>query len=248
MENTVVYSPISGRVMTVDEDGGSYNNPYEYGYGDSQDTGTGIKFITVKDVTHLRVQGNINEMNANALVEGMEMRIRSRMDTDLTWTGMLSLIDWENPVKSSNDYYYSDEMTTSNKYPFYIELNDTDGLMLGQHVYIETNLDESEAETPAGLLLPEYYVVEEENGTAYVWAANSKDKLEKREVTLGEYDEWMGTYEIIDGLTLTDYIAFPMEELTEGSPVERFDPSSFEDSGNGGGSHGGMVEAVAMPG
>ncbi len=52
--------------------------------------------------------------------------------------------------------------------------------------------------------------------TAYVWAANDKNKLEKRQVELGEYDEMTGEYEILSGLTEDDYIAFPMEGLYEG--------------------------------
>ena len=50
----------------------------------------------------------------------------------------------------------------------------------------------------------------------YVWAANDKNKLEKRKVELGEYDEMTGEYEILSGLTEDDYIAFPMEGLYEG--------------------------------
>ena len=56
----------------------------------------------------------------------------------------------------------------------------------------------------------------QEEGEAYVWASNDKDKLEKRTVELGEYDEELGAYEITGGLTEKDAIAFPMEGLYEG--------------------------------
>ena len=52
-----------------------------------------------------------------------------------------------------------------------------------------------------------------EGQSAYVWAVNGRNKLEKRPVKLGEYDEAMGAYEILSGLTEDDYIAFPMEGL-----------------------------------
>lgn len=55
-----------------------------------------------------------------------------------------------------------------------------------------------------------------EGQSAYVWAVNGRNKLEKRPVKLGEYDEAMGAYEILSGLTEDDYIAFPMEGLYEG--------------------------------
>ena len=41
-------------------------------------------------------------------------------------------------------------------------------------------------------------------------------KLEKRSVILGQYDEELGEYEIVDGLTKDDYIAYPAENLKEG--------------------------------
>lgn len=53
----------------------------------------------------------------------------------------------------------------------------------------------------------------------YVWVAGSGNKLEKRDVVLGQYDENLAEYEIADGLTEKDRIAFPTEELKEGMSV-----------------------------
>lgn len=234
LENAEVYAPISGRVMSVDEDGTS-NNYYDPGSGDG--VGTGVDFITITDVTRLRIQGNISEMNASALSEGMPMVVRSRIDNTVTWSGTLSMIDWENPVQGNNNnggVVYVDNgsgddgMTSASKYPFYIELDSTDGLILGQHVYIEPGTGEEEDEKPEGPMLPEYYIQYEEDGSAYVWAADG-NKLEKRAVTLGVYDEMAGTYEIAEGLDLSDYIAFPEEGLEEGRPVTRYEQDNGED-------------------
>ena len=248
LENTEITSPIAGRVMSVDEEGSSDS----YGYYDDEQSGgdTGVKFITVTDVTSLRIQGNISEMNAYALTEGMEMLIRSRLDNTVTWRGVLSSIDWDNPVENDNSdgmVYISssedDEMTTASKYPFYIELESTEGLLLGQHVYIEP--DTGEEEEPAGPMLPSYYLVME-GEDAYVWADDGKDKLEKRAVELGQYDEDMDCYEIADGLDMSDYIAFPEEGLTEGQATEKYDPSAqAEEMADEGPAPVG--EAVAMP-
>ena len=49
-----------------------------------------------------------------------------------------------------------------------------------------------------------------------MWASSAKDKLEKKSVTLGEYDESLGKYEITEGLTKEDCIAFPDDTLEEG--------------------------------
>ena len=234
LENAEVYAPISGRVMSVDETGGDSGASYP----GQESASTGIDYITITDVTRLRIQGVISEMNASALSEGMAMTVRSRLDDQQTWTGTLSMIDWENPVKSDNNGGMvvisggEDEMTTASKYPFYIELDSTDGLMLGQHVYIEPDKGEGD-EAPAGPMLPEYYIQYEEDGSAFVWAAGKNDKLEKRSVTLGVRDEMMGTCEIAEGLELTDYIAFPAEGLAEGQATEKYDPAAqAEDAGS----------------
>ena len=52
-----------------------------------------------------------------------------------------------------------------------------------------------------------------------MWVADEKNHLEKRSVTLGKYDDALLEYEIVDGLTEDDCIAFPAEGLEEGMNV-----------------------------
>ena len=65
---------------------------------------------------------------------------------DSSWTGKITLVDYENPSQGSDTDRYmgtsSDEMTSASKYPFYVSLDSTDGLLLGQHLYIERNTDD----------------------------------------------------------------------------------------------------------
>ena len=111
----------------------------------------------------------------------------------------------------------TDEMTTSSKYPFYIELESTEGLILGQHVYLKVEKEEGEV---AGIPLSMAFLCYDDEGNPYVWAEDSRGKLEKRMVTLGAPNEMMGTVSITDGLTETDYVAFPDGELCkEGAPA-----------------------------
>ena len=168
----------------------------------------------------------INEQNAMSLMPGMPVVIRSRVDDTVTWTGMVDRIDTDNPVKDNSQMYYgpSDEMTQSSKYPFYITLDTDEGLMLGQHVYIEPGVEQEQ--TAQGLLLPAYFVVDAETDP-YVWAANNKDRLEKRTVQLGAYDEMNGTYEILSGLTADDFIAFPDETCVAGANVTKYSEENF---------------------
>lgn len=107
-----------------------------------------------------------------------------------------------------------DSQTSSSTYPFYVELGSSDGLMLGQHVYIE--MDEGQEDKKEGLWLSEYYIVDAQTNSPYVWAADKDNRLEKRSVILGQYDEELGEYEIADGLTKKDLIAYPSGLLREG--------------------------------
>ncbi len=223
LENTEVCAKISGRVMSV----GSADDSEQSG-----GTGSGTSadsFITISDMNTFRVEGQINELNAGTLSEGMSVLIRSRMDDSQTWSGTIEKIDWENPVKSDNSSGYvimsdsgNDEMTSTSKYPFYVSLASKDGLILGQHVYIEPDYGQSNVKT--GLWLPEYYLGST-GSDAFVWAAGKKDTLEKRSVTLGAYDAELGEYEILSGLSTQDYIAFPEENLQAGMAVAKQEES-----------------------
>lgn len=102
-----------------------------------------------------------------------------------------------------------------------MELDSSDGLMLGQHVYIERDIGQDELKE--GLWLSDYYIVDADTNEPYVWAANDKKKLEKRYITLGKHDDDLGEYEIIDGLTKKDSIAFPTDALKEGETTEEGD-------------------------
>lgn len=187
---------------------------------ESGDSGSETAFITIVATGTYRVKGMINETNMNSIVEGQPVLIRSRVDKDVTWTGVMTGVDTKEPESSgSSDSMYSygessDTQTSSSNYPFYVELDSADGLILGQHVYIEP--DNGQDEVKEGVWLDEFYLVDVDTDTPYVWASSSKDKLEKRTVSLGEYDENLGKYEITEGLTKEDCIAFPEDTLEEG--------------------------------
>ena len=149
------------------------------------------------------------------------MIIRSRVDSSQTWRGTMGTIDKDSATSnsSSNSYFgmmdaSGDSQTSSSTYPFYVELDSSEGLMLGQHVYIEK--DEGQEEKKAGLWLSEFYIADADTEKPYVWVAGKDEKLEKRSVILGQYAEELGEYEIADGLTKDDYIAYPSENLKEG--------------------------------
>ena len=215
---TQVRASITGRVTSVNEDGGydNYGNP--------------LPFMTIMETGSLRIKGIINEMNYGDMVSGLPVIIRSRTDSSVTWDGYVDYVDWENQVQNDNMYYYGyeDEMSSSSKYPFYISLTNYEGLFMGQHVYIEPG--ETGNEKSEGVCLPSYFISDVET-SPWVWAAGSRDKLEKRSVTLGEYDPMTDTYFIESGIDAEDYLAFPDDTLEEGMAVSYYDEEMFSDGG-----------------
>lgn len=209
LENAAVVAPVSGRVQSISENGtDSYGNPLPY--------------ITIQQAGSYRIKGTLGELQRGGILEGDRMKIRSRTDANAIWYGTVTLVDYESPYQGSDmDRYYgmsTDEMSASSKYPFYVELDSYDGLILGQHIYMELDSGEEEA---AALRLSSAFFCYEEDGTVYVWAER-KGKLEKRAVTLGEYNPMQDTFEVLEGLTEEDYIAFPDGELcAEGAPTTR---------------------------
>lgn len=228
--NTTVTSEMNGIIKSINKQDSDSNSDYYDGESEP--------FMTVLAVGDYRVKGVINEQNMASIVEGASVIIRSRVD-DTTWKGTLTGVDTENPEKNESDVYYSSSdsssMTNSSNYPFYVEMENVDGLMLGQHVFIE--MDYGQEEEREGIWLDSYYIIQE-GDRAYVWAATSKDKIEKRSITLGEFDEDLQQYQIVEGLTAEDYIAYPDGEIAEGDKAEK-NTNQVDNTGNiSGGSMG----------
>ena len=207
LENATVVSPVSGRVQSISENGtDNYGNPLSY--------------ITIQQAGSYRIKGTLGELQRGGILEGSRMKIFSRTDPEVFWTGTVTLVDYESPYQGSDyDRYYgmaTDEMGSSSKYPFYVELDSTEGLILGQHIYMEL---ETEEEETSGLSISSAFFCYNEDGSVYVWA-EKRGKLEKRSVILGEYNPMQDTYQVTDGLTEEDYIAFPDPQLCqEGVPT-----------------------------
>lgn len=205
MSQSTVTSKINGVVKSINENGASDQ------YGNTQ------PFMSILTTGDYRVKGTVNETNVHNLSEGQAVILRSRVDDTKTWSGTIEKIDTENKESDNNNGVMSSTGSNSDnqstKYPFYVKLDSADGLMLGQHLYVE--LDEGQTETKDGIWIYSGYIVQDED-TPYVWADNGKGKLEKRTVELGEYDEGMDMYEIKSGLALDDMIAWPVSGFREG--------------------------------
>ena len=223
VKNVSVTAPVTGRIKAINENGGT------------DQMGNPLPFMTIVETTGFRVKGYVNENNAGTLTEGTNVVVRSRV-SDQTWKGTISMIDWENAQQGSQNRSYdsgSDDTAVSSKYPFYVELESSDGLLLGQHVYIEPDYGQDAEQDADTLKLPSFYI-NDADSSPWVWAQNGKGKLEKRSLKLGDYDAEMDTYVVTDGLTAEDYIAFPDESLKAGMTCVTYDEATFDPSMGGG--------------
>jgi len=203
LENAEVVSRVSGVIQSINDNA-----------GETDENGELIPYITIIETGAYRVKCSVSELDVNSIREGGRVIIRSRVSEDI-WTGAIEYIEWDNPEKTNNVMFGAEEGNSASRYPFYVCLDSTDGLLMGQHVYVE--MDTGEA---AGLMIPEYYICDAE-GDAWLWAANRRDRIEKRPVELGEYNPELCCYEVLSGLTPEDYIAFPDETVEAGTPVIR---------------------------
>ncbi|MBQ7099450.1 MAG: efflux RND transporter periplasmic adaptor subunit [Oscillospiraceae bacterium] len=208
LKDAVVRSPIKGVVRSIDENGSPY--------------------ITIQQDGAFQVKGSLNELSLNAgIMEGVGVTILSRTDPTAFWTGTVTLVDYNTTEDENSDNMfggYVDPMASSTSYPFYITLDSTDGLLLGQHVYIQISAAGIGDEL---LRIPESYIqdiaTDEETWmtTGSVWGVDMETMtLVKLPVTLGEYDPTYGTYVILDGITPESFLADPADKgVKEGASV-----------------------------
>ena len=201
LENSTVTAPVDGRVQDINESG-------------TNSQGEKVPYITIQEVGSYRVKGVLGELQRGGIQEGDRVTMVSRVDEKQTWGGTVTLVDYENPSQGS-----------------YVELDSTEGMMLGQHLYVKL---EAEAGQPAGIPIGSAFLCYEEDGSAFVWA-EQRGKLEKRTVTLGEYNPMTDAQEILSGITVNDYIAFPDELCREGAATTREQPVIAEQGPTEGG-------------
>ena len=198
VDTATVSSPIAGMIKSLNKTGDKRNS-----------NGEMAPFVSVVGTGGIRIKGMVNELNVASLEKDASVIVRSRADERMTWKGTISQIDVKAPQNSMN----MSGSGESTQYPFYVNMENTDGLMLGQHVLVE--MDYGQEEEREGIWLDEFMIVDSDT-MPYVWADNGNGKLEKRNVVLGEYDKERSQYEITSGLSQSDWITFPENNLEEG--------------------------------
>ncbi len=121
LDNSVVTSPIDGIIKQIND--GESNMP------------SGA-FMTVLMNGSFRIKAKVDEMNVRSLEPGMNVIIHSRTETGKTWEGTISKVDTATNAED-NSSMNTDSSDSAAKFYFYTSLADSEGLLLGEHVYVE---------------------------------------------------------------------------------------------------------------
>ena len=202
LENADVLAPADGTIDKV----GTIEEPL-----DAENT-----MVTLRNGGDLRIKGSVSEQNVMSISVGDPVIVRSRVDKDVTWAGTIDAIDTGSAQQSEESGMNMDggNADRASFYSFYVNLEEDDGIIMGQHVIIEPDYGQGAAKQ--GLWIPAGFIVDPE-GEAFVWMANSRMKLEKQSVTIGEYDPDLDMFQITEGLENDSLIAWPDENCVPGA-------------------------------
>ena len=145
------------------------------------------------------VEGSISELEKDSMELGQEVTIND-WNTGMTYTGTVrSMGDYP----STGSYWSGAGNPTATYYPFLVFVDETADLQEGSYVSIVYSAGTSQH----GVYLQNPFL-RTENGRSYIFVQGADGKLEQRYVTTGK-SLWGSYTEILDGLTETDYVAFP---------------------------------------
>lgn len=200
LENQTVKATVTGVVKKV----GDPQKP-------SQD---GSSFIQIDSQQGLYVTGYVSELLLEQVVPGTPVQVTS-------WTSgsfATATIKEVSPYPAENYSSYGSGAQAS-YYPFIALLDEgAEGFQNMESVSISMTVGADEA-SQNGIYLNKMFI-REENGQKYVYVRGKDNSLERRSVKTGKVI-WGSTYEIKEGLTTEDYIAFPYAKNSlEGTQTE----------------------------
>ena len=242
LEHISVKSPVKGRIDSI-------GDPEEAGMDDESMSGENGSdaFITIVQSGKYRFKGRVSEQSVAELQEGTGVILRSRVDDTKYWKGKVLSVDMNNAGEDENsgmeEEYYGEQggNNSATFYDFYVSLESSKGLLLGQHVTCE--IDYGQMEAKEGIGLSSGWFVQDEEGNLFVWVASKEGgSLEKRKITGAEYNEMLDMYTIVEGLKDNEYIAWPGPDCVEGAKTttkqvvkdeqaETEDPDGMTDEG-----------------
>ena len=145
------------------------------------------------------VEGAVSELEKENLLVGQEVTVNDWY-TGMSYTGKVQSVGDFPAVNGSWNGMGNPNVSY---YPFMVYVDESADLQEGRYVSVTY----SSAKAQNGLYL-ENFMIRAEQGKSYLYVLDAEGKLEKRFVTTGK-SLWGSYTEILDGLTVDDYIAFP---------------------------------------
>lgn len=215
----------------ITDDGADGGDTADGASDGTNDSGSGSStYMKIEETGILRIKGMVNEENIANISKGMPMVVRSRTDDQQMWRGTITSINTSKPASDNNANGYgqeTDTMTQSSKYPFYVTLDNPEGLMIGQHVYLEQDVGQENKNTEE-IRLPADFIVDAATSTPIVWMEDDGGLLTTRGVQLGDYRKSDNSYAVTSGLTMDDYVAYPDSSLKKGMKCKEQETSDSD--------------------
>lgn len=194
LKNQTIRSTLNGVVKTVED-------PDQVGT-------TGKPLIQVVSSEGLYIKGSISEMNLDKLQVGDKLNGFS-YDTGVSFTA---------EVREISPYPLETEQGTNSSYPFTAYIENADGLK--NYSYAELTPMGEDGAGSGNKVTVEKPFVRTEDGQYYVMIDDGEGRLKKQVVQISRII-WGSTYEISDGLSWSDKIAFPYgKNVVEGAKTE----------------------------
>ena len=201
LNNSTVCSTIDGVVRTLPD----------------VDTATqsGQPFLVVSGQDQFLIRGSISENYLPDIHVGDSITAMS-YENGMTYSATISEISTY-PLDSNSGMWYGGGNSNSSNYEFTAIADNAEGLTNGMYLEITLNIPGS-ASTDALYLYTAY--LREDDGGRYVMKAGLDNRLHKQYLQLGTSIYGGQYYEVKDGLTMNDYIAFPYgSDVREGTRV-----------------------------
>lgn len=221
-------SELNVRKLTADTENQSINstiNGVVKAVGDPENPeGTnGEPFIQVASSDGLYVQGTLSELMLDQVETGQL----------LNGFGYESGVSFQAEVQEvslypeNNNYFGGMGNNNASYYPFIAYIEDAAGLK--NYEMVELNMQGGMAMDPmeSGMITLSKAFIRTEDGIDYVMKEGENGRLVRQEVELGRII-WGESYEIREGLTMEDKIAFPYgKEVKEGAKTETISAAEF---------------------
>lgn len=190
LSDGAVYARFDGTVLTV-------NDPDEAFLA-------GVPVVKISGGGGYLISGAVSELRRDEIVVGQSVEMTS-WETYESYTGTITEIS---DVPTTNNYW-SDGNSNVSYYGFTVAVDGEADLR--EYETMEMQLVSDEGGT--GIYLTDAFLLQE-NGKSYVFVRGADELLEKREVVTGR-KLWGEYTEIVSGLGMEDFIAFPYAKSTE---------------------------------